>query len=303
MCIFAPYTSNMKRLLLPLMVLLLCSNVLYSQNIEALPFDEETSLSVKDGWVGNTNLTMFTRLEDVEYVIRPRQINADVIGQITKVKFYHHPYEEYNTTSYTIKIYEGGELQWFDQDRHLYEFISCGEMVYSQDYTASGDGWQTVYLTTPYTIPEGDFWVAVQMHGMGTVAFGGENSAVENQYLFTEMYNYNWYWSPTYFYNSSLYQDVLYSLGLAVYTQESTGINETGSVFSVYPNPATDNVHIVAEDLEYITLFDLSGRIIREVSVSGNETHLDLSDLGTGLYFLNVVTKSGSSVEKLNVVR
>ncbi len=296
-------TSNMKRLLLPLMVLLLCSNVLYSQNVETLPLDEETSLSAKDGWFGNTNLTMFTRLENAEYVIRPRQVNSEVGGQITKVKFYHHPYEEYNTTSYTIKIYEGGELQWYDQDRHLYELSSSGQQVYNQDYTASGDGWQTVELNTPYTIPDGEFWVGVQMHGMGTVAFGGENSAVENQYLFTEMYNYNWYWSPTYFFDNNAWQDVLYSLGLAVYTQGASCIHEAGATFAVYPNPAADQAYIQAEGLENITVFDLSGRIVREMEVSGNETTLDLNGLHNGLYFLKVTTRNGSSVKRLNVVR
>ncbi len=265
--------------------------------------DATTELSAKDGWIGNTNLTMFTRLEDAEYVIAPRQIDPTINGQITSVKFYHHPYEEYNTSSYTIKIYEGADLQWFNQDRHLYEYTSCGQLVYNQDYTASGDGWQTVQLTTPYTIPAGEFWVGVQMDGMGTVAFGDENNAVEGQYFYTEMYNYNWYWSPTYFIDSYSGQDVLYSLGLAVRTQSGTSIDEASTKFSIYPNPATDQVHISAEEMEAITLFDLSGRIIREVSVSGNETHLDLRDLSTGLYFLNVVTKNGSSVEKLNVVR
>lgn len=293
----------MKKLFLSLFALLLCGNLLYSQNHEILPLDEPTTLSVKEGWVGNTNVSMVTRLEDAEYVIAPRQIEPQINGSVTAVKFYHYPYQEYNTTSYTIKIYEGAQLQWYDQSRRLYEYSSCGQLVYSQDYTASGEGWQTVELDTVYTIPDGEFWVGVQMHGLGTVVFGDESNAVEGQYFFTEMYDYNWYWSPTYFYNSSLYQDVLYSLGLAIRVQGGASIDEVSQSFSIYPNPVADQVHIMAEDLEHITLFDLSGRIVHEYNVSGNETRLDLSDLGTGLYFVKVVTKNGSAVKKVNVVR
>ncbi len=275
----------MRRLLLSLLVLLSFSNLLFAQST----------------WIGNENLSMFTRLQDVEYVIAPRQIQPDVNGQITSVKFYHYPYMEYNTNSYTIKIYEGIDLQWYNQNMMLYELSSCGQPVYRQDYTASATGWQTVELDTPYTIPEGEFWVSIQMHGMGTVAFGDQDHAVEGQYYFTEMFNSVWYWKPTYFFDSAAWQDVLYSLGLAVYVEESTSVDETVELVTVYPNPASDRVRVAAEGMQSISIYDLSGRIVREVKVSDDAVSIDLSGLNAGLYFLSVVTEQGTFVERLSV--
>lgn len=275
----------MRRYLLSLIVLLSFSNLLFAQST----------------WIGNENLSMFTRLEDAEYVIAPRQIQPDVNGQITSMKFYHNPYQEYNTDSYTIKIYEGIDLQWYNQSLMLYQLSSCGELVYSQDYTASGTGWQTVELDMPYTIPEGEFWVGVQMHGMGTVVFGGEATAVEGQYYFTDMYNSLWYWKPTYFFDSQAWQDVLYSLGLAVYVEESTSVDETVELVTVYPNPASDRVRVAADGMQSISIYDLSGRIVREVKVSDDAVSVDLSGLNAGLYFLSVVTEQGAFLERLSV--
>ncbi len=275
----------MKRLLLSLALLLL-GNLLFAQST----------------WIGNENLSMFTRLEDSEYVIAPRQIQPDVNGQITALKFYHNPYQEYNTDSYTIKIYEGVDLQWYNQSLMLYQLSSCGELVYSQDYTASGTGWQTVELDTPYTIPEGEFWVGVQMHGMGTVVFGGEATAVEGQYYFTDMYNSLWYWKPTYFFDSQAWQDVLYSLALSVCVEEATSVGESDdALVSVFPNPASDQVCVKAEGLRHLTVCDLSGRVVKTLPVSGDAVSLDLEGFAPGLYLLTLTTDQGSFVERLSV--
>jgi len=294
----------MKKHFLPLFLLLSFSSVLYSQNHETMALDDVTANSAKAGWVGNQALSSFTRLQDAEYVIAPRQIEPEVSGQITSLKFYHHPFQEYNTTSYTIKIFEGIDLQWYNQGLHLYEYASCGEVVYTQDYTASGDGWQTVALDTAYVIPEGEFWIGVQMHGMGTMALGGASQAVEGQYFFSDMYNYNWYWSLPVIFNSSMWQDELYSLALAVYVEEVTAVDDNAEVkVAVYPNPASNQVCVDANGLERIDIMDLSGRVVRQLAVTGNCVSLNLSDLSSGLYFLNVVTMQGSSVHQLNVMR
>ncbi|MCR5014092.1 MAG: T9SS type A sorting domain-containing protein [Bacteroidales bacterium] len=252
--------------------------------------------------MGNEALDMFTRLEDSEYVIAPRQLNPDVEGQITQVRFYYYPYQEYNTASFTVKIYEGIDLQWFNESMHLYHLESSGQLVYSQDYVASGTGWQTITLDTPYIIPEGEFWVGVQMHGMGTVAFGGAADAVLGQYFFTDMFNYKWYWSPTYFFNSTLWQDVLYSLCIGVYVEEYTAVDEASeSAVAVYPNPASSQVRVEAEGMQSITLYDLSGRMVRELKGCDDVISIDLSGLNAGLYFLSVVTEEGTFVERLSV--
>jgi len=107
----------------------------------------------------------------------------------------------------------------------------------------------------------------------------------------------------TYFYDSSSWQDVLYSLGLAVYVEEVTAVGENADVeVAVYPNPASNQVNVKSEGLESITVIDLSGRIVRQYDVTGNSVSLDLTELGSGLYFLNVITSQGSSMQRLSVM-
>ena len=297
---------QMKKTLVYLLLTFACCNIMFSQQHDVLTLKETLVASEfeKDGWVGNTNLSMFARLQDAEAIIAPRQINPEVNGLVTSLKFYHHPYQEYNSNSYTIKVYENIDLQLDDAGQMLYDYTSCGDLVYSQDYTASGDGWQIVEFTTPYVIPDGEFWIGVQMHGMGTLSFGDADNAVEGQYYFSDMLNYTWYWSLSYFFDSSLWQNVLYSLGMAIYVEDYAAADEAlGTEVAVFPNPAKDQFQVKAEALQQITVVDLSGRIVRNEKVSGDFAVINVNDLRPGMYYVNVVTANGSRVKRLEVVR
>ena len=77
-----------------------------------------------------------------------------------------------------------------------------------------------------------------------------------------------------------------------------TAVNENGLNVSVYPNPATDFVTIEADDLLNVTIFDVSGRMIKSVPATGNALHLDLTDLKAGTYLISAKTRSTSSFVK-----
>ena len=200
---------------LSLCAALIFSTFVFAQNNFKLDAPKTTQ---EEGWVGNENVSNFSLFEDAEYVIAPRMFSPDLTGQIDAIKFYRNAYNEYNTTQYTLKIYENVNLQLFDQSLHLYYYESCGDLVYSQDFTAETNGWVTIDLDTPYNIKSGDFWVGIQMHGMGTIVTGDAGYSVEGMYYYTEMNNYVWYWSPTYFWLN--YEDVLYSCGFSVHVVE-----------------------------------------------------------------------------------
>ncbi len=66
----------------------------------------------------------------------------------------------------------------------------------------------------------------------------------------------------------------------------------------VYPNPTADNeicVSNYAEDVEYIQLFDIQGRLVGNVRAASGQTHVDVSTLSVGTYFVRV----GSETVKL----
>ena len=62
----------------------------------------------------------------------------------------------------------------------------------------------------------------------------------------------------------------------------------------IYPNPVADNLIIEQETgtINSLSLTDLTGRTLRNFTLSGNRTTIDLSELSSGLYFLR--TKSGA---------
>ena len=66
--------------------------------------------------------------------------------------------------------------------------------------------------------------------------------------------------------------------------------------FSVYPNPANDEVNILFnEEIEEVRIYDLSGKLL----LSGfSEKTVDVSNLTTGLYFMELSSIYGKSIQK-----
>ena len=75
------------------------------------------------------------------------------------------------------------------------------------------------------------------------------------------------------------------------------GVEEnTLSNFSLYPNPANDELNILFNDeIEEIKVYDLHGRVIIE---GVSEKIVDVSKLTAGLYFIELSAFSGKSIQK-----
>ncbi len=178
----------------------------------------------REGWVGNTDIEYMSMMENTIMVMAPRQIDPDISGTITSVKFYHYEYEEYNTRSYTLKIYEDINLQLYDEYMNYYYFESCGDEVYSQDFTVEeGQGWRTVELDTPYSIPEGEFWIGVKMNGEGMILYGNQANSVRGQYYYSDRYEFVWYWKPSMFIVN--WEELLFSNAMAVYVEDGGDVS------------------------------------------------------------------------------
>lgn len=67
---------------------------------------------------------------------------------------------------------------------------------------------------------------------------------------------------------------------------------------NIYPNPATDYVTVEAEDLQQVTLIDMTGKALCSMATKGNSVRLDISDLKSGVYFISAKTRSTSSFVK-----
>ena len=74
----------------------------------------------------------------------------------------------------------------------------------------------------------------------------------------------------------------------------TVGIDEEEVVFSIYPNPATDNLFIGAETtIESIQVFGLDGEMVLTAQLNETQSVLDLTSLAAGTYVLVVSTENG----------
>ena len=72
----------------------------------------------------------------------------------------------------------------------------------------------------------------------------------------------------------------------------------TKSEFAVYPNPVSDEFNLVLPEeleIEKLIIYNNLGQFIQ----SSNETTVDISDLSKGIYFVEVITNTGKSVQKI----
>lgn len=86
-----------------------------------------------------------------------------------------------------------------------------------------------------------------------------------------------------------------------VYQNLATQIITHDNLITVYPNPATSNITITAQnDIQKIELYDVQGRLVLEhLARSEKSINLDVTNRAAGLYFIKITTAKGSKLEKL----
>lgn len=75
------------------------------------------------------------------------------------------------------------------------------------------------------------------------------------------------------------------------------------SQYAVYPNPFEDLVNLYVKDFEntQVTVFDMQGRLLREIELKTKITAIDLSENAAGVYVL--VLKNGEKRESVRIVK
>ncbi|MFD0963030.1 T9SS type A sorting domain-containing protein [Pseudofulvibacter geojedonensis] len=74
------------------------------------------------------------------------------------------------------------------------------------------------------------------------------------------------------------------------------------SSLKMYPNPVKDNLIVSGNNnLKSITIYDVNGRLLQEVSFIGNqlERTISLSELETGMYVVKIVSSKGQLVKQI----
>jgi pimeloyl-ACP methyl ester carboxylesterase len=150
--------------------------------------------------------------------------------------------------------------------------------------------------------------------GVGHVPFIGNNAYMDTtewfirDFLVTQLGCNE---TPLQLANTPLQQAILYPMlycdGTAVDELCLAGIEEplADMVVSLYPNPATDYLNLVAHEALFneLIIMDLQGRIILSHKTQGTTVDLDLTGLNPGNYLVNILLSNGKSGTKSVIVR
>lgn len=84
-----------------------------------------------------------------------------------------------------------------------------------------------------------------------------------------------------------------------VTTLKGEGISENTATFNIYPNPVNDKLVIATNvEVESVVIYDVYGR--QQTTVNGQQSlTIDLSNLNSGIYFVNIVTNEGNIVKRI----
>ncbi|MGD0711386.1 MAG: PKD domain-containing protein [Bacteroidales bacterium] len=79
-----------------------------------------------------------------------------------------------------------------------------------------------------------------------------------------------------------------------------SGIKEltSDSQFSLFPNPATDNITVMISGKATIEMLNAEGQIMKSIVADNNETIIDVSSFAKGIYIVKVISEKGITVKK-----
>jgi hypothetical protein len=67
--------------------------------------------------------------------------------------------------------------------------------------------------------------------------------------------------------------------------------NLNSGKLDIYPNPATSEITIEGDGFDAVVLYDMTGRRLITIAVTGLQTTIDLSQLSTGVYIVRMLEK------------
>lgn len=99
-------------------------------------------------------------------------------------------------------------------------------------------------------------------------------------------------------YNPAIYTNIFETLFVSTLSSESNSLLD----FAVYPNPANNMVTIQNKDntiISKVTLVDILGKNIKTSTNNSSEVMMDISNLNTGIYFLEIYSNEIKTIKKI----
>ena len=191
--------------------------------------------------------------------------------------------EEQFATTYTVNFYLGGDT-------------APGTLVSTQQFEITGTVGDVVTfrLNTPVEIDgTQNIWLtfyhdgSIQYPAPAVADVGNPNS----RWLGIDGYG----WMDVASVSSEAYSWLAW-----VYVDGYDWINESNESVSVYPNPTTDRVNIVAFGINHVTMLNVLGQVVYDSDADGNMTSIDMDQYQAGVYMVRVTTEKGETVKLIS---
>lgn len=85
-------------------------------------------------------------------------------------------------------------------------------------------------------------------------------------------------------------------------TVHTDGLDELSADAKVYPNPSHGQITIEVEGMNHVTVMNALGQTVYDAPTDANQTVLNLSQYGTGMYLIRISSEKGISVNRVSVV-
>ena len=84
----------------------------------------------------------------------------------------------------------------------------------------------------------------------------------------------------------------------------STGINETNLTSKIYPNPATNNIHIESNQfINRVRIVNVLGQEVYSKAISNYGIEVNVSNFHSGIYFVCIETNQGNTTQRISVIK
>lgn len=68
--------------------------------------------------------------------------------------------------------------------------------------------------------------------------------------------------------------------------------------YKVYPNPARYEINIVGLDIKKIIFYNISGQIVKQYTTPMRHNRINISNLSSGMYLINIIDINGNNIVK-----
>ncbi|MBO4740960.1 MAG: C10 family peptidase [Bacteroidales bacterium] len=295
-----------------------CVNIVQDSQYVTIYVSQPDANHSPGGWYGNdvieTEETVLASTQNA-ILIRPESYGNFAPGdKITHIKFRTRKrVPGYNNSNFTIKIFRNTNFSSGLDSGECATSSVLGRVAFTENYSITNfDIDQIVSLSTPYTITNAPFWIALQTTG-GTL-YKARRKCISNipdgnapvidslqvHYLkgmadgsicpALELTNNAGSWTQC---EIEYYFQFMVELGKDG-IEEQPHKSEQPTV-KVYPNPTSGIVNF-SEEVKHVDVFDNMGR---RVSYSDNTYTIDISSLRKGLYTLRITTEQGTVIRKV----